>query len=1136
MDTGKIKALATGARVQLMDGVRASLERVLAPDSAESINEPSRVNELRGEAKDKEALVERVAYTWFNRLCALRLMDSRGYTPVPVVTPRAGETMPAILSDARRGVFCAEFPLKSADKQRVIELVTGNTESINPLGEAYVILLLSACDYYAKPIPALFGADLRSINAMRLLAPSSLLADESVLQRIVSGMDDENCREVEVMGWLYQFYIAERKDEVFDGFSNNIKAGASELASATQLFTPHWIVRYMVENSLGRLWMLNFPDSDLYRRMDYYIAPNNNTNDFFRIDSPEEISLLDPAMGSGHILIYAFDLLYDMYIEEGYRPSEIPALILKQNLTGYEIDERAAEIAIFALTIKAREKDAEYFSHAVQPDITVFHSIQFDDYELQGAGLIAGCEKLLDTLSNLGEAGSLFNPDPSDLLLLENAASNLSNEEGIFAGHALSGIEEATIAVRQLAKRFTVVVANPPYMRVKNMSTWLANWVRNNYPDEKSDLCTCFISRNANFTIKGGFASLITMESWMFLSSFETMRRKITNNHDIVSIAHFGPRAFEAIGGEVVSTAASVFMPWNDESRLGVYFRLVDIPNAIEKKDSLLVALQNGSCDWRFEREAHCFAHLPGNIIAYWLSQATLNAFKNGSPLSDIASVCAGFQTGDVDSFLRCWWEIDESRIDLSITSREQAKSSGSKWFPCKKGGSYQKWFGNAEWVANWEDDGALMRQNPSAVIRNPDYYFKESVSWSKISGSGISMRYYPAGWVFDQAGSSIFAEREDFIYYVMALCNSTSAMKPLGALSPNFTIGVGEMKKLPVIIDENNYKSICDLARQCIDLSKSSWIEMEIAHGFERQSMLNGARTLREAYETHKAQSEDRINQLTRNEEEINQYFAQAYDFENEVDITVSNGQAPDSSFETRSLISYAIGCMFGRYSLDMDGLILADQGSTVEDYLAKIPSPSFMPDEDGILPITEEEWFEDDIVTEFWRWLKAAFGEECFDENLAYIEETLGCKLREYFIKGKRSAFYDDHCKTYSVTGSGKRPIYWMFSSPKSSFNCLVYLHRYDDRTVSKILTDYVRELRRKLEIQTRSLEASDIARDRTRADKYHDMIDELNDWERDVLYPMAQRHIKIDLDDGVRHNYKLFPGALRKVTGLS
>lgn len=454
MDSGKIKALATGARVQLMDGVRASLERVLAPDSPESINESSRVNELRNEAKDKEALIERVAYTWFNRLCALRLMDSRGYTPVPVVTPRAGETMPAILADARRGVFCADFPLKPADRQRVMDLVSGNTESVNPLGEAYVILLLSACDYYAKPIPALFGADLRSQNAMRLLAPTSLLAEGSVLQRIVTGMDDANCAEVEVMGWLYQFYIAERKDEVFDGFSNNIKAGANELASATQLFTPHWIVRYMVENSLGRLWMLNFPDSNLYRRMDYYIAPKVDSTDFLRIDSPEDISLLDPAMGSGHILVYAFDLLYDMYIEEGYRPAEIPTLILKQNLTGFEIDDRAAEIAIFALAIKARERDADYFNHAVQPDITVFHSILFDDYELQGAGLIAGCEKLLDSLSNLGEAGSLFIPDSSDELLLENAASNLSNKEGIFAGHTLSSIEAAAAAVRQLTKRF----------------------------------------------------------------------------------------------------------------------------------------------------------------------------------------------------------------------------------------------------------------------------------------------------------------------------------------------------------------------------------------------------------------------------------------------------------------------------------------------------------------------------------------------------------------------------------------------------------------------------------------------------------------------------------------------------------
>ena len=1135
MDTGKIKALATGARIQLMDGVRASLERVLAPDSPESINERNRVNDLRNEAKDKEALVERVAYTWFNRLCALRLMDSRGYTPVPVVTPRSGETMPAILADARRGIFCADYPLKSADKQRITALVSGGTDSVNPLGEAYVILLLSACDYYAKPIPALFGSDPRSTNAMRLLAPTSLLAENSILQRIVEGMDDENCKEVEVMGWLYQFYIAERKDEVFAGFGNNVKAGPRELASATQLFTPHWIVRYLVENSLGRLWMLNYPDSDLINHMDYYIATKPNDN-LLSIDSPEELTFLDPAMGSGHILIYAFDLLYYIYLEEGYRPAEIPSLILRNNLTGYEIDDRAAEIASFALAIKARERDADYFSHPVRPDIKVFESIQFDNFELQDAGLIAGYEKLLDTLLHLDEAGSLFKPAPEDVVLLEDASTNLSEREGIFAGYTLGNIESAADAVRQLIRQYSVVVANPPYMRVKNMSPWLSGWVKDNYPDEKADLCTCFINRNSTYTKSGGFTALITMESWMFLSSFESMRRKTLQDSGIISIAHFGPRAFEAIGGEVVSTAASVFTPNKTDSVLGVYSRLVDYANAAEKDAALLESIRNCDCAWRYERKDDGFAHLPGSIVAYWLSSATLATFKNGTPLSDLSNVCAGFQTGDIDAFLRCWWEVDTSRIENRMTSRNQAQASGSKWFPCKKGGAYQKWYGNTEWIANWENDGELMRQNSSAVIRNPDFYFKESVSWSKISGSGVSMRYYPSGWVFDQAGSSVFSDQDGFIYYIMALCNSTTAMKPLSALSPNFTIGVGEMKKLPVIVDEANYQCICDLARQCTELSKSLWVEREITRDYARHPVIIGTGLLSENVEWLRCDREERMRTICNYEEKLNRFFANAYGLMHEVECRVDAEPVADETTVIRSLISYAVDCMFGRYSLDQEGLILAGQDSSLEEYLATIPDPVFMPDEDGVLPVTEEEWFEDDIVTEFWRWLKVAFGEEHFDENLAYIEDTLGCKLREYFIKGRRSAFYDDHCKTYSVTGSGKRPIYWMFSSPKSSFNCLVYTHRYDDRTVSKILTDYVRELRRKLEAQARGLEVSDVARDRTRAAKYHDMIEELNDWERDVLYPMAQRHITIDLDDGVRHNYKLFPGALRRVTGLS
>ena len=1152
MDTGKIKALATGARVQLMDGVRASLERVLAPDSAESINEPGRVNELRGEAKDKEVLVERVAYTWFNRLCALRLMDSRGYTPVPVVTPRAGETMPAILADARRGVFCADFPLKPTDKQRVVDLLSSNTESVNPLGEAYVILLLSACDYYAKPIPALFGADLRSLNAVRLLAPTSLLADGSVLQRIVDGMDDENCKEVEVMGWLYQFYIAERKDEVFAGFKKNKKAGSKELAPATQLFTPHWIVRYMVENSLGRLWMLNYPDSELIDSMDYYVAPEKPEENYLVIDSPEDITFLDPAMGSGHILVYAFDLLYEMYIEEGYRSSEIPTLIFNKNLSGFEIDDRAAEIAIFALIMKARERDSDFFEHPVQPDITVFHSIDFDEYGLQEAGLITGNGKLLDALGHLDQAGSLYKPDPADAILLENAYTNLSQQNGIFAGHALGGIKEAANVTHQLMRRFSVVVANPPYMGSGNMNRWLNNWVRDNYPNEKSDLCTCFINRCLSFAEMRGYVSLITMQSWMFLGSYERMRGALLHNQGILGMAHLGARAFEAIGGEIVSTTATVFLNGVCGNG-GTFVRVVDFNDATEKDIAFRRAISGDKAFKKlaFRARTDDFLQMPGTTIVYWTNEAMKTAFLTKDSLSSLGDFSVGIQTGDTKEFIRCWWEVSVSNINL-----KQHSEGPNKWTPYNKGGSFRKWYGNIESLINWKNNGEDIRRASEQTGHHiqdyrDDLKYLPAITWSRIVGSAtssgdylpyrdsISFRLLDKGFLTDMAGFCFFPRRDHLL--LTALLNSSTASVFLVAINPTTNCLTSDVSKVPLIeLDSTDRADIETCANNSMEIAKLDYDSFETSWDYVTHPLIAGHSALNTVSKQVIEAWNKRFEQLRANEEHINSIFARVYGLEANVPIEVPDDKVSvrrfDRKREIRSLVSYAIGCMFGRYSLDIGGLILADQGSTVEDYLAKIPSPSFMPDEDGILPITEEEWFEDDIVTEFWRWLKAAFGEECFDENLAYIEEALGCKLREYFIKGKKSAFYDDHCKTYSVTGSGKRPIYWMFSSPKSSFNCLVYLHRYDDRTVSKILTDYVRELRRKLEIQARSLEASDVARDRTRAAKYHDMIDELNDWERDVLYPMAQRHIKIDLDDGVRHNYKLFPGALRKVTGLS
>ncbi len=1133
MDTGKIKALATGARIQLMDGVRASLERVLAPDSPESINERNRVNDLRNEAKDKEALVERVAYTWFNRLCALRLMDSRGYTPVPVVTPRSGETMPAILADARRGIFCADFPLKSADKQRVAALVSGGTDSVNPLGEAYVILLLSACDYYAKPIPALFGSDPRSTNAMRLLAPTSLIAENSILQRIVDGMDDENCKEVEVIGWLYQFYIAERHDDIFKSFADKKKAGPNEIAPATQLFTHNWIVQYLVDNSLGRLWMLNYPDSELIETMNYYIATEDGAaeSDYVIIDSPEDITFCDPACGSGHILVYAFDLLHDMYIEEGYRPNEIPSLILGRNLTGFEIDDRAAELASFSLIIKAREVDSDFFSHPVQPSIIAFHSVTFEGHEIAEAGLLTANNKLLDTLAHLNEIGSLYTPEPSDAILIENGGQNLRNQQGLFAVSVLGNIETAAQYVRELSRKYDVVVANPPYMGLRNIDPYMSGWLSNAYPEGSTDLYSAFILREETLTKSGGYWAIITTDSWMANSTCLPLRNAVLRDGNIMTAVQLKDSAYhpDTFGANF---ALVKHRGRKEDGSLATFFYITSLN---DKAGEMQAAVSNANSDIRYVTAPALFSGISGSpMTAYKASELMLAVFSaNNQTNIDELSDFTGSQniTAGNDLYLRTWWEV--SIHDVGI---------GQRWIAYEKGGQYRRWYGNRELVVDWgEGARRFYATNRTSNLLAERYWYQEGITYSDIASRDNHFRYHAPDGVFDKKGP-VICGLGDNLHPLLGFLNSSVAQALIDVVNPATTLQVHSVKSLPIhqsIINEH-HDHIDGLVRECVRIMKDDWDSFEISRDYTHHPLIRVSDTLELASKAVSSAWRERFNRLQSNERMLNKTFAEIYGLGAEVQIDVPDvkvsARTYDEKREFRSLVSYAVGCMFGRYSLDQDGLILADQGSTLEDYLTKVPEPTYMPDEDGILPITEEEWFEDDIVTEFWRWLKAAFGEEHFDENLAYIEETLGCKLREYFIKGRRSAFYDDHCKTYSVTNIGKRPIYWMFSSPKSSFNCLVYMHRYDDRTVSRILTDYVRELRRKLEAQARGLEVSDVARDRTRAAKYHDMIEELNDWEHDVLYPMAQRHIKVDLDDGVRHNYKLFPGALRKVTGLS
>ena len=595
MDSNKIKNLAFGARNALRAEVAARIDAVLAEGSPERLGQPMKVHMLEAAVADRgrDAVVESSAYTWFNRLCALRFMDARSYTPVPVVTPRPGATQPAILADSAQGVFDPDFGFSRLVRDRVQSILSGGSGSAsNRLEAAYGELLVAVCNHFAQSMPYLFGEAAASSLAM----PRGLLAEGSILRRIVEDMDDEACASVEVLGWLYQFYVSERKDEFF---ASKCKATADDIAPATQLFTPNWIVRYLVENSLGRLWMLNNPASSLAEKMDYYIAPEGETEDFIRVYSPEELTLCDPACGSGHILVYAFDLLYEIYLEEGYLPEDIPTLILQKNLYGMEIDARAAEIARFALEMKALEKDPSFLGRGIDANITVLEPIAFSAGELDGTGLLASDAKLLEAFEHMGEVGSLYAPDAGDTVQIDDAIRNLQSVEGMFAQKAVEKLEKMKCELETLSRTYDCVVANPPYMGSGNLNPWMSSWVKDNYPDEKGDLCTCFIKRGFSLAKDRGYASMVTMHSWMFLSSFEKMRIAILQDKTIVSMAHLGARAFDQIAGEVVQVGSTVF--WNGAPAVsGVYVRLIDYATSTDKNTALREAIENRDCAWRY--------------------------------------------------------------------------------------------------------------------------------------------------------------------------------------------------------------------------------------------------------------------------------------------------------------------------------------------------------------------------------------------------------------------------------------------------------------------------------------------------------------------------------------------------------
>ena len=1171
MDTKALKKFAPEARTLLIQQVTAQLDRVLDSASAARREQPQAVKELEADIgrTGKQQVIEQIAYTWFNRFSALRFMDVKGYNRMRYVSSAKGATQPEILSEALAG------NLPAGASPAIAALLEGRAPSHDPQGEAYRRLLIWACNEWHRRMPFLFEP---LDDYSELLLPEDLLSPRSILARLREVMTEQACQEVEIIGWLYQFYNSERKDQVFAAINEKGKGWKmrpEDIPAATQLFTPHWIVRYLVENSLGRLWLLNRPESRLAEQMDYYIAPENLSEPpetkVLKVDRPEEIKVCDPACGSGHMLTYAFDLLYAIYAEQGYPPTEIPALILTHNLHGIEIDDRAAMLAGFALMMKAAAKlgRRQFLHMTVQPKIRIMHNVAFTEAELADLVDLVGEEQwtaaLHETCTQFQQAktfGALIQPKLTDPTAPLRAVEALDLGDDLLLRTGMRNRLRCILHMAEaLSTRYHVVVTNPPCMGRKGRDPQLSAFLTKHYKKVSSNLFSAFVIRNCSMTLPAGHLGFMIPTDWMFIPSYQYLRKFLLNRKTIASLIQLKYSGFD--GATVPSCTFTLENQHRPEFR-AAYVRLTRFRGAHVQSPRALQAIQDPNCGWFYRTPATTFDALLGFRITYWASEQQKKTFAERQKLGQWSDIKLGLTTADTDRFLRLWHEVSISKIGFGYSSTAKTTSGDHKWYPYNKGGKYRCWYGNFEYVVNWEHDGSEIRNFTDktgrirSVVRNTRFYFKEGVTWTFSSFGRFSARYAPPGLMFDAAGSSAFPPDG----YAKQLCGalvSTVISKFLSLLSPTWSFQVENIADLP--FDQSVISAIDGTTQaEAIELAKSDWDAYERSWDFTTLPLLTSEHrgaTLEVTYDRLRTHWQAQTDAMQRLEEDNNRIFIHAYGLQDDLqperpieDITLTcnpayryrvKGGAADREARLRTdtlaeLISYAVGCLFGRYSLDQPGLILADQDATLDDYCSHVPNPRLLPDKDNVIPILDSAWFPNDMTDRFRAFLRLTFGEAQLQENLRFIEQALGKDIRKYFLRD----FYTDHIKRYR-----KRPIYWLFSSPKGTFNALVYLHRYRSDTVSVLLNDYLGALIDKLAGERARLErrADDPAERQGQRTKAQEdatniaaQISELCDWKRDVVFPLAQQRIAIDLDDGVKANYRKFGSALKKISGLN
>lgn len=1195
-----LESLATKSRARLIGQATGAIQRLL-DDPLTEAEDRRRIERAVAHHGGVEGAAREAAYSWFNRLTALRYMDAVGVSGTHmVVTPTGASSEPECLSQARVGAFDPRVDRAPAGPgadgrpgvaQRVGRLLFENRDV-----EAYVVLLSAYFDLWHPLIPDMFPTGDHWTN---LVPPSDLLSASSVRADIVEGIavGESGGPGVEVIGWLYQFYIAERKQQINDA---KVKITSKELAPVTQLFTPHWIVRYLVENTVGAQWLRAHPDSPLRDRFDYLVAPVPGQEDQgMGIGDPKDFRVIDPACGSGHMLTYAFDVLWQMYVEAGYPKRRIAAAILDNNLFGAEIDARAVQLASFALMMKAVEHDPGFLERklreqdrkaaapgpgagqqgAGRPRITHVHSVVLEDLspteiaqavrgafgseDSERASVGLEVNRVIEDLRNADTFGSLIRVPAGTAEVFEAVARSI--EEGrrevqLGSADADQWREAAGICRVLEDSRYTTMVANPPY---RDEFPEIKRFARHNYPDSYPDLCTMFIQRAASLVVQRGGIGMITMHSWMFLKSYQKLRPWILSAVSLENMAHLGTRAFDSIGGEVVQTTAfTLTNAAAHSSHTASYMRLVNGGSEEEKSTNLRQAVIDPHSPIRYSVPHAAFRAIPGSPIVYWASEGMLSAFERGTPLTEVARPRQGLATADNERFLRLWFEVGASRSYLTATSREDAEASGARWFPYNKGGSFRKWWGNQDYLVNWQDDGKeIWDFRPRSVVRNPDYYFKPCVSWSKVSSGTIAFRMFPKGFIFDVAGTSLFSGISLSNTEMVALANSSFVVKALSMTAPTVNFEVGQIATIPWIEPEDFDAAPIE---RLIEIFRDDWDARETSWDFQRPPYLLGdSSLLEELFATWYERSVSTAQQAQRLESENNRFWAGVYGLEGEVEIDVPLSRvsltynprfafAPSKGEErseeeyrwlhyqrsAKELVSWLIGVIMGRYSLDAPGLILADQGATPDDFQTRVSTASFMPDADGIVPITDS-LFHDNADLRLADALSALLGADSLGQNLDFLARCLAVKptssgadfqpprpvvdSRAALLKYMKSGFLKDHEQSYS-----NRPVYWMFSSPKGGFKALMYLHRYTPDTVGHVLTEYASEVVAKLADQIQAIDrrlpdtgGSDRTRALRKREKLSAQLHDVQGYINSTLYPLSQRRIVLDLDDGVRVN---------------